>query len=689
MGLSLIPIKPGTKMPDVGNEWQRFCDRLPTEEECDRWERSGARGYGLTLGRASRVLAVDIDTDDPRVLEAVKPSPVRKRGRKGETRFFRYDPEVQSCKVAGIIDVLSHGRQTLLPPTVHPETGKPYHWVTPDTLEGMTADELPEFTAKDLSDLRSALETQSTEAISTAGVQVAGGPWRNDDPKRLSPHGSHDRLKCIANALIARGASPDEAIRELIRYDEENHLPVGYFRDQTRGDCFADPVSNALFFYASNMKTFNRRQVVSGGAPAVPTISGSELLDVSALAPAGQAWRQTAWPEPKGGLRLVRELMRGASYRDIPALSLGGAISLGAAVVSNRLKLKDSWPNCYVLNVAGTGSGKNTPYKVIKRILSPEHGLDHLIGSGGYKSSPAIVKDLLGRRERLDLIDECSALFDMIRTGGSFQSDMIDVLNMLWTDSSTLFIGPEGMMKEKVSVWHPCVSALLSTTPLGLSSSVNKGFMSKGFLPRTLIFHEAEYGAYRDEPVLDEGALARAVSLFAEVQAVSGDQAGKRNLMAPKPDPREIPIDRAGDALLRDYWRRQAEDIEKDMPEFERDFMTRRGEHVTKLSLIHGALNGLRVNEDDVRWAIDTVAAVWHNSLPLLPTLSAENAQESNTMRVLAIIRKAGSVEHSHLIGRTRFLKTPERNEILASLEAEGKIRGTLSKTSGKVWHTV
>ena len=28
-----------------------------------------------------------------------------------------------------------HGTQSVVPPTIHPDTGQPYHWLTPDTLE--------------------------------------------------------------------------------------------------------------------------------------------------------------------------------------------------------------------------------------------------------------------------------------------------------------------------------------------------------------------------------------------------------------------------------------------------------------------------------------------------------------------------------------------------------------------------
>ena len=40
-----------------------------------------------------------------------------------------------------------HGTQSVVPPTIHPDTGQPYHWLTPDTLEDTPLSDLPELPA--------------------------------------------------------------------------------------------------------------------------------------------------------------------------------------------------------------------------------------------------------------------------------------------------------------------------------------------------------------------------------------------------------------------------------------------------------------------------------------------------------------------------------------------------------------
>jgi hypothetical protein len=677
LGLALIPLKPESKAPLL-DAWTQFCDRLPTEEECEKWEKYYPDRYGQVCGPASGVMWVDIDSDDPAILNAVKPSPVRKRGRKGESRAFKFDPDVLSCKVAGIIDILAYGHQTVLPPTLHPETEKPYVWITPDTLENFSITDLPTFTQDDLNDIRRILEPAKFESGETSGVSLQG-PFFNDDTKRLSPHGSHDRLKRIVSAIIARGASPDEAVRELLRYDEENHKPTGYFADGTRSDCFADPVSNALFFYASNVRTFNRRQVKTGQIPAIPLVSGSELIDVSQLMPqTGKAFESKKWPEPTGTLKDLRDLILQSSKRHQPGLALGGAIAIGSVVIANRFKFGNTWPNLFIINVANTGAGKSFPYTAAKKLLNAENELD-LLGAGGYRSSTAILKDLVGRRERLDLIDECSSLFKTMRDGGIFQSDMMDILNQLWSDSSSLFIGPEAAGREKIQVWHPCITALLSTTPDGLKNSISREFVTQGFLPRCLIFNDVGYGEITKD-TWDDALAQKIVRKFQEMQAYGA--VDKRNLAGPRPGPEEIESTLEARTRLDSYALECAEKLaEPSRDEVERHFFSRAAQQAAKLALIHGALSQLRIGLSDVEWAIDVLEALSYNASALLPQMGAENNQESNVMRILQIIQVAGKIAHGALVAKTRFLKTPERTEMLTSLEVEGRIQSSVEIT--------
>jgi hypothetical protein len=156
-GYSAIPIMPGTKRP--GNytmrawygtaQWQRFCDRKPTDIETGIWEKWPDAGVCVALDHKLKV--IDIDTDDVELMTAVlsvlPETHVKKRGAKGFSAFYRGSPAIVSQPFSvnneRVVDLLCHGRQTVLPPTIHPNTLMPYTWVTDDTLLDTDIDQLP------------------------------------------------------------------------------------------------------------------------------------------------------------------------------------------------------------------------------------------------------------------------------------------------------------------------------------------------------------------------------------------------------------------------------------------------------------------------------------------------------------------------------------------------------------------
>jgi hypothetical protein len=140
-GYAPIPIRPGSKRPYL-SEWSKWCRELPSPELVQHWiSRYPKAGLGIALGPASGVIALDLDYDvdglHARVLDAAGPSPVAKRGQKGVTYFYCYAGErTRAFARAGhsVAELRSTGALVVIPPSIHPDTGRPYEWVTPETL---------------------------------------------------------------------------------------------------------------------------------------------------------------------------------------------------------------------------------------------------------------------------------------------------------------------------------------------------------------------------------------------------------------------------------------------------------------------------------------------------------------------------------------------------------------------------
>ncbi len=149
-GYTPVPVRPGSKAPHI-THWSRWCHELPPEELLRDWARRypGA-GLAIALGPASGLTALDLDHDvdglHARVRAAAGPSPVAKRGQKGATLFYRHGGErSRSFRRSGqtVAEVLADGRLVILPPTIHPGTGRPYEWLTEATLLDVAPGSLP------------------------------------------------------------------------------------------------------------------------------------------------------------------------------------------------------------------------------------------------------------------------------------------------------------------------------------------------------------------------------------------------------------------------------------------------------------------------------------------------------------------------------------------------------------------
>ena len=150
-----LPIGPGTKKPQrlVGGG---YCDLAGWADPDSQPETSPQPGAGLGLRTGKQpdgifVVALDWDSDDAFIAamdDAELWSPVQKVGKRGGTTFHRSAREIPSrdFKINGkiAVQILAQGKQTVLPPTIHPETGKPYTYGDDRaTLQNCPAGQLP------------------------------------------------------------------------------------------------------------------------------------------------------------------------------------------------------------------------------------------------------------------------------------------------------------------------------------------------------------------------------------------------------------------------------------------------------------------------------------------------------------------------------------------------------------------
>lgn len=137
-GLSVIPLRGYDKVPMV-KSWSDFCHALPPKDLVSRWLNiSEPANMGLCCGKASGFIALDIDTDDPTliniIMSLVPPTPYERIGKKGKVLGFKWNGE-RPFKITNpnknadngtICELLSTGNQMCLEGSIHPQTKQPY-----------------------------------------------------------------------------------------------------------------------------------------------------------------------------------------------------------------------------------------------------------------------------------------------------------------------------------------------------------------------------------------------------------------------------------------------------------------------------------------------------------------------------------------------------------------------------------
>lgn len=219
--IPVIPLHVGEKRP-IPQGWNQYAERMPTAEEQTEWLMVHKRAnIGLVLGRMSGVSVMDIDTDDPglidMILKALPESPWVRIGKKGMVLAFRYSGiktfRIKTADGKSLCEFLSDKTQVVLPPSIHPDTKLPYT-ANRDLLEVI----------RDLPACPPDLEEKLRQRFQEAGIQLSSSGW-----SRVTDYvagGMRDiqlteKAGLFAWAVLRGERTLKEAIGMLCSYNEE------------------------------------------------------------------------------------------------------------------------------------------------------------------------------------------------------------------------------------------------------------------------------------------------------------------------------------------------------------------------------------------------------------------------------------------------------------------------------------
>lgn len=549
--ISVVPIAPGQKIPGAYSQqngwegmasWVRFNDRLPSDIELSYWEQWPDAGIGVITGKQSRIVAVDKDMDLPAagekaLLDIIPYSPVAKKGKKGWTRFYRYSGEKSRSFDAGgarIIDVISDGRQTVVPPTLHPD-GMHYTWITEDALDSIdSVDDLPALPADFFDQIELALGPYQTEkekifqrrvshrdrgAIDTAASIQAE---YYSDINRIAL----DNLDLWVPVLIKTAARHSDGYRSIaiwrgrVKTRNVGINPQG-IRDWGGGYGMS-PITLVMYENGLSFQqavellracipmnepehitfTVNGKPIQS--APPQVTYHEHIALDpVSPPPPPEEVETGSELPpfveNPPGILGDIARWITATAPKPQPELSLAAAIALCSVIMGRSYSTQfGNMTSLYLIMIAKSTEGKEHPQECVNNTLAAT-GLDNLIGGSGYTSAGAVHSALLKSPCHIITVDEIGKMLKLSRAAGQSNSEaaidkIIEAYGRLRgimrpPQYSTMTISTDATKKTNAekTVHYPAITLLGATTPGTFYANLTGDLIKDGFLGRCIV----------------------------------------------------------------------------------------------------------------------------------------------------------------------------------------------------------
>lgn len=564
--ISVVPIAPNSKKPgqwskDHGwrgmSDWSRFADRLPTQIELDYWDQWPEAGIGVVLGKTSRIVALDKDYDLPAggddALNAIIPySPVAKKGQKGWTKFYRYNGEPsRSFDAAGhrVLDVLSDGRQTVVPPTAHP-SGCNYVWLTEETLDNiLSVDELPQLPDDFMEQVERVLAPYQTEQDRQYQKKARAPKDADDAIGSRTPAGQYyaelnakalENLDLWVTKLVPHSRRHGDGYRTIATWRACENPNVGIHPDGIKdwgGNYGLTPID--LVMHANSMpfqqaaealgnclprladedwlKNFKVNGVVIGADPVpadappqppvvLPWLQPKAPKSVAAPAPLILPPSTSFEPAPAvpnyianapGMLGDVARWITATAPKSQPELSLAAAIALCSVVMGRCYRSQfGNFTSLFLIMVAKSTEGKEHPQACVEKVLTAA-GLPQLLGGSGYTSPGAVYTALMRSPAHIATIDEMGKLLKSSRAKGNAHGEAaIDKLVECFgrqdgilrppTYSSMSDLAKAITSTERV-VHNPAITLLGATTPATFYENLTADLVMDGFLGRCIV----------------------------------------------------------------------------------------------------------------------------------------------------------------------------------------------------------
>lgn len=701
-GYSPLPISPLSKAPSEFRgrkwrpmpNWQRFRETPASTFVMKAWAMWPECNIGILTGTratATHIVAcVDFDTDDAEMLiemqRSLPPSPVTKRGKRGHSAFYLVPAGTEGFRTT-IVELLTGTRQTVIPPSIHPDTGRPYQWTSDASLLDTPAASLPVLSEDDLARFRDTVEALTDKPIPAPKAVILPFPndeetiWQRVNSRALGnldawvPELGLPKLRKVANGYKGvafwRASSTERAIA-----DRNTNLSIVTHvgaRDHGTGESYS-PLDLVIAAFGHDLDTayewLARRMGMLEDAVEFPepnatpapevTTAPAETATEPATSATETAETETATDEElpdhltrvPGLLGDVVEWIVAGSRRPNRTLALGAAVTLVGTLIGQAIAgPTGSATHLYVVALAPSGAGKDHPLQSIARALKASNN-GALVGPSEFISMPAVIKFLSRKPLSVCAMDEIGAFLKRLShpKSSAYEKSISKVLRSAWGASFTTMMTPEWASLEATEIESPALSIYGVSTPGEFFSALEGDDVVNGFLNRWLLLTTDR--KVRDiDPAHSAGHIPPDLAL-----ALARLRNGANALSEAD---KAAPIG-SGKTVKRMVWnggRRVYEGLLSDVERICRDdkvepYFARTAEMAIRLATILAAGRGaMEVTETDMAWGRDVALWSAFRMAAMGGSYIAENDTQRLHNRVVRLIgSRGGTISHRDLV---------------------------------------
>lgn len=369
-------------------------------------------------------------------------------------------------------------------------------------------------------------------------------------------------------------------------------------------------------------------------------------------------------------------------------LSFAGALTLLAALAGRKVKDPGGTrPNLYVLALADSGSGKEQPRRVNKKIAA-QLGFSDMIGDS-IGSGQGLEDALVQRPSMLYQVDEIDTLFNKIKLKDAWSETLQGILLSIFGSSDSFLVrrslavqrGRGAPAGGDAAVKQPNLVLLGTGIPHLFYDSLTKRSLENGLLARCLVL-EAQDAAEPVEP-LDED-IPGAILDFAGAALREGMEF---NLAAVNPTPRTVPFSDEAAAAALNYTRsthRLKCELSAKGETGAAAIWARASEKAHKLALLYALSEGFDkpvITAEHYRLSIALVDHLTRRILFRAETSVHETDYEEQAQRVLRLLRaRGGRLSHSALL-KASHLDRDTFKRVAGTLVESGEMERTSELT--------